>query len=663
MFFVILCLLSLGGIVAYTVYRRKAGTSQPQGHAPLLMKIPAVIVYGMLTIIGLLSLLWTSVVIPSGGEIALMDRIYLCTPIKDGRNIALKGECGRQAEVIMPGFHFSPFIRVLNKIDPAPMINVPKGQYATLTAKDGVKLDEGQVAARPWPMGNNTFTNEDGKEVKGNMLDATFFLTDGRGRKGPQTTVLTPGLYPVNTYLWDVGIDARNVATSVEPGNVGVITSAIDDITIPAFFANKDEKINCSSDASIEQNVGQLKAVLVPVGCRGVWKEPLPSGQYFLNRDIYKITTVDTRLQNWAYKGGYKRRLIDLKIKEDGSIDQQESSDDVPNDPHAAGDVITVKVEGWSVYQELRIQARVKPEDAPLVVAAVGDMSQVEERIITPQVRSVLRNIGGSRITVKNTAAYEEAMSELATLKARLEVLRDPNTDNGMNSEQRATEIAELEKQIASFELPNPEEEVTRPTRVLDFQNERAALEELVAANVEQIGSEAGIEIVSVTLGHTDLPPELLVARKVEQLSGQLRKAYTQMRTAQVQRQTMESAKARADKQGELVAAQINVETSKLNIENRTNQGTAERRYLEEQALGQKAQTAVLGPKVVAQLRALDIIAKTLSDHPEILANLKLPNTVVMGGSDSGLGGLGAILGGTKLFGGPAGDTSSSNAK
>ena len=170
MFSVILCLLSLGGIAAYAIYQRKAG----KGRTPI---IPAGVVYAVLTFIGLLSLAWTSIVIPAGDEIALMDRVYLCTPIQDGRNIALKGECGRQAEVIMPGFHFSPFIRVLNEVHTISMIDVPKGQYATLTAKDGIKLDEGQVAARPWPMGNNTFINEDGKKVTGNMLDATFFCT------------------------------------------------------------------------------------------------------------------------------------------------------------------------------------------------------------------------------------------------------------------------------------------------------------------------------------------------------------------------------------------------------------------------------------------------------------------------------------------------------
>jgi len=590
----------------------------------------------------------TSIVIVGGKEIATLDRIYWCTPIANGRNVALDGECGRQASILMPGFHFSLGIRVLNSVESTPMVNVPDGHYATLTARDGRKLNEGQVAARPWPLGTSTFLNEDGKNVTGNMLDAAFFLTEGGGRKGPQATILTPGLYPVNTFLWDVQVDEGNTRTSIQPGHVAVIKSAIDEVVVPSFAPGGGNSVVCGKHSAVEKDLGKIKAVLVPVGCRGVWKDPLPSGEYYLNRKIYQVSEVDTRVQNWTYKGGYTRRYIDLKVEDDGNIKQEPRSEPVPTSENAAGEAIAVKVEGWTVYQELRIQARVLPNFAPLVVAAVGGMREIEDRIITPQVRSVVRNVGGSRIQVKNTAAYDEAESELNALKARLEILRDKNTDIGLSPEQRAEEIAQIEKQIAGFSLPDPDKEVTRTTKVLDFQNERAPLEKLVAADIRKIGSETGIEIVSVTFGNTDIPPELLVARKIEQLSGQLRKAYTQMRTAQVQRQATEAAKARADQQRALVAARIGVETSEQRIKSRENDGEAEKRFLEKQAAGQKAQVSVLGEDRVAMLRALELILA----KPDILTGIKLPNTVVFGGN--GPEGFGAILGGTKFFGGPA---------
>src|ERR1700733_12880122 len=308
---------------------------------------------------------WYSTVQPSGNQIALLERVYFCKPIQAGRNVALEGECGRQARTILPGLHIESWIGFVNTITYKDMIDVPTGHYAVLNAKDGIKLDEGQVAARPWLIGRHTFVNDAGNSVTGDMLDAAFFLTDGMGRKGPQTTVLTPGRYPVNTYLYDVtqdvyegktdtapGVLSKNfVLTKVDTGHVAVIKSAIDDKSVPAFFPQDPGKaVNCAETA-LEKNLGQIKAVLVSVGCRGVWIHPLPPGEYFINTLVYHVEDVETRLQNWVYEGGYTRRVIDLTVANDGTIKQDEHSEKVETPPGAAGDAIAIKVEGWIVYQ------------------------------------------------------------------------------------------------------------------------------------------------------------------------------------------------------------------------------------------------------------------------------------------------------------------------
>jgi hypothetical protein len=650
MFWVFLFFVAIIAMVGFTFMHRRASTAHEGSDKPITLYVPMLVGNGVLGVIALLSLVFTSVVIPNGSEIALMDRVYLCSSIKDGRNIALPGECGRQSEIIMPGFHFSPFIRVVNNISFKDMIEVTDGHYATLTARDGLKLEDGQVAARPWPIGNNTFVNDSGKEVTGNMLDATFFLTDGMGRKGPQATVLTPGRYPVNTYFWEVDSSGVNRRTTVRPGFVGVINSALDEGAVPPFMLNAGNKVGCGEQAIQEKMMGQLKAVLVPVGCRGVWNVSIKSGKYYLNQKIYHVTEVDTRVQNWTYKGNYSTSKIKLTVDEDGSIHQTSEPVEVSKVEGIAGDVIRIKVEGWTVYQELRIQARVRPDDAPLVVASVGGLQEIEDRIITPQVRSQLRNIGGSHITVTNQVAYDDAVSKLKAMKARIALLKDKDTDIGMTAEQRSQELAELAARTENFVLPDPKKEITRPTRVLDFQDERVAIEKLVVDGVKEIGKQAGIEIVSVALANTDLPPGLLVARKIEQLSGQLQNAYIQRRAAQVQRQATEAAKARADQQAVLVGAKIAQEASKIKVETRKNDGIAERNFLEEQAKGQEAQANVLGKGRVAMLRAFEMLLGAVKEHPELLTGIKLPNTVVLG-SGMGLEGPAAILGGTKLFG------------
>lgn len=602
----------------------------------------------------------TSVVNPGGNQIAQFERIYLCTSITDGRNVALPGECGRQAYIEMPGFKIRWFVGVLNNVKYVNMVDVPDGHYAMLSARDGMKLDEGQVAARPWQLGEIIVKRKDGTNATGNMLDATFFLTDGKGQKGPQTTILPPGRYAINDYLWDVQNDGTDkdgkvttnlfVRKAIPTGFVGVVKSAINEDFKPSFVTRDRTPVNCNEQTGLDNRAKQIRAVLVPVGCRGVWREALPPGEYFINKNIYEVELHDTRMQNLILAGGYTRRVIDLEVDEKGGITQKPHPEKVDVPKNAAGPAVAVKVEGWTVEQELRIQFRTKPEFAPLQAAAVGSLKEVEDRIIVPQAISVLRNIGGSNITVKNTTAYEEAKSELSALKARLDVLKDANADVGLNPEQRAREVTALEAQVAGLRLPDPSIEVTRPTRVLDFQNEREALEKLVAEQIQNIGQEAGVEIVSVTFGNPDIPPELLVARKVEQLSGQLRNAYTQMRTAQVQRQATEAAKARADQQEQLITQAINTEKSRLKIEQRDNEGLAEQKYNENDAKGQLAQANVLGPDRVMTLRIADKVLDALSKNPQIIGSVRLPSTVVMG--DGGFNGAAAILKGSLGLGG-----------
>ena len=101
-------------------------------------------------------------------------------------------------------------------------------------------------------------------------------------------------------------------------------------------------------------------------------------------------------------------------------------------------------------------------------------------------------------------------------------------------------------------------------------------------------------------------------------------------------------ARATADRQNDLVAAQIAVKTAQLAQERRQAEGHGERLYLEEQAAGQTAQANVLGKDSVLQLQVLKLGFELLAQHPELVSNLKLPQVYVAGG---GLEGPAAVLG------------------
>jgi hypothetical protein len=184
---------------------------------------------------------------------------------------------------------------------------------------------------------------------------------------------------------------------------------------------------------------------------------------------------------------------------------------------------------------------------------------------------------------------------------------------------------------------------VTRPTRVLDTIEQRPALEDAILSLAQIDGRRAGVDIKEIRLGESAIPPEFLLARQREQLAGQLKLAYAQEQIAQEQRQKTEQARATADQQKELVAAQIAVQTARLDQDRRQAQGRAERFFLEEQAAGQTAQANVLGKDAVLRLQQLKVWADLLGLHPEIVRNLNLPRVYVSGGG--GLDAASAILG------------------
>jgi regulator of protease activity HflC (stomatin/prohibitin superfamily) len=327
----------------------------------------------------------TSSVIIDANFIGHLKRIYLGKSMPPGQIIAFKGEKGPLAEILPPGFHFRLLLNVLHDVEEFPVIEIKEGNYGYMVARDGDPLRKDQYLANAWDKDNFR-----------DMLDAEYFLKNG-GQKGPQLTVLPPGKYRLNRYLFSVKSEE---ATDIKAGFVGVIKS------------NVQETPQYELAAVPGELAGVLAVPLVKKGSVGVWTEPKPPGRYYLNKAAYNVTKVDTRVQTWNYKGGYKRRYIDLQVTQDGKIEQKERADQVPIPKHAADSAIFTRMEGWLVPQELRVQVQVEPKDAPILVASVGTVASAEDKVVTPSIRSVVRNICAAEKVLslidENRAAVEE---------------------------------------------------------------------------------------------------------------------------------------------------------------------------------------------------------------------------------------------------------------
>jgi len=325
----------------------------------------------ILMVLAVLGIVTRSFVIIDSDAAGHLKRVYLASDLPSGSIIAQKGEKGPQANILGPGFHFILFGKVLYQIEELPVIEIKEGNLGFVSAKDGLPLADKQYIADAWPQSKF-------KE----MLDANYFLTEGRGQKGPQLTVLRPGKYRLNHYLYTV---SQHRAVDVPTGKVAVVRS------------NVTEKEDCPDPLDISKGASgsNVSTPIVPQGCTGVWDKPLSPGRYYLNPKAYIPTIIPTRVQTWAYKGGYEQRQINLRVEENGTIKQIETSRRVEVPNTAADKAINVRVEGWTFPVELRVVAQVYPKDAPRVVASIGTIKDVEDRIVTPAIRDILRTIGG----------------------------------------------------------------------------------------------------------------------------------------------------------------------------------------------------------------------------------------------------------------------------
>ena len=598
--------LLAGGLIAFILPRFIP--------AQLRTALPDSLVRAVGALFVILAVASTSFVHVPDGHLGQLFRIYGGGSMTGGRIVAVNGENGPQARILTPGFHAWLLVNLLYSVDTSQQeVNIPAGKVGILTAKDGAALGAGQAFADPFS-----------EKLGFQMLDAETFLKEG-GQRGPQLSVLTSGKYRLNRYLWDIAtVDAKEV----KAGFVGVVKSNVHaDIDFGTLKASRPAR--CDLPASQKpDDKGKLDAPVVPVGCVGVWDKSLQPGRYYFNPDAFALTEIDTRAQVWTYAGGYRRANISLTVDAKGEIVQNRTEVDVPEDKDNADRAVFVKMEGWDVPLELRVVAQVSPAEASCVVAGVGTLRQVEDRVLTPSIRAITRDVAGG--------SYEITEAKV-----------DENGRPILDKDGKPIFVT-----------------VNRPTKVLDLINQRPLIEGEIERRIRPEAQKSCVTIREVRLGEPAIPPELLVAVRREQLATQLARAFIQERAAQEKRVDSEKAKATADQQFKLVESEINVQRSVQNAQAARNEGQGERDKLSAISEGQQKQVGVLGGESTVKLRqfelTLETISKFLNAHPEVLtaalANSQkfVPNVQVGGGGgDSGISGMMMAILGQQLTGTP----------
>jgi regulator of protease activity HflC (stomatin/prohibitin superfamily) len=281
------------------------------------------------------------------------------------------GQKGPQIDVLLPGTY-----RInlnLFAIQVAPAVVVEANKIGLVTALDGIPLPEREYVASP-VSGHDDYQN------------GSAFLTKN-GQRGPQLDVLRPGTYYINPLMFSVAID--DVAV-VERGQVGVIVSNVGEDPTEEM---KKRLGSSQMGASVEE--GKEKYV-VPKGFRGIQEEVAGPGRYYLNRRAFMCYIIDTT-----------NITIDWDDQADTRFDQ----------------LTVISKDGFPIQVAVKVVIRVRPDQAPYMVAKVGSIDNLIQHVIHPMIDSSFRNQASTASAMNFLQSRSEEQSK-AESRARVDLER-----------------------------------------------------------------------------------------------------------------------------------------------------------------------------------------------------------------------------------------------
>lgn len=460
------------------------------------------------------------VIVPDG-KIGVVTKKFVLfgsnNSLGDGKIIATNGEPGYQADTLSPGFLgwcYWPWQYTVEFMD---FVVIPKGKLGLVTANDGKQLPTGAILAR--------------NVESDNFQNAKLFLDNG-GFRGKQVGYLNNGTYRINPYLFNVSICD---ITNVEEGKVGIIT-ALDGIPL---------EVGSIAGKVIENhnNYQDFDVFLVNGGQRGLQEQVIQAGNYSLNPWAIQVEQVDMV----QVPIGHVAVVISYVGNE---------GDDLTGNDFKHGNIVKKGEKGvW-----------IKPLDPGKY--AINPLTHKIE--LVPTTNLVLNWATGRNESHKLD-------SNLSTITVRSKDGFPFNLDVSQIIHIPSTEAPKV---IARFgSMQNLVSQVLEPTignyfrnsaqneDVISFLATRKERQDAAKASIGKVLEEYNVNAVDTLIGDITPPASLMKTLTDRKIAQEEEVTFETQRKAEDKRKTLESAKALADMQGQMVQAQQSVEIAQKKAE------------------------------------------------------------------------------------------------
>ncbi len=612
-----------------------------------------------------------------GQQVGIVERRYLGNPLPEGRVVAMLAEVGVQARVLQPGLHvLPPFLYKVQKDD---MLVVQEEQVGLVEAIDGKPLDPGRIFAR----------HVDSHDM---FQDGEAFLRNG-GQKGPQIDILPPGKYRINTYLFRVRTDS---VITIDPGQVGVVSARDGEPISPGrLLARKVAGHQAFQDG---------EAFLRHDGQIGPQIEVILPGRFRINTDLFSVriepATIVTAnsIGLVTAKDGMplpSGEIVAASVS--GHADFQDASAFLasggqrgpqfdllkPGTYYINPLMFDVKMDEVAVVQRGEVAVLVsnvgkEPEDVPHEERLAG-----KERYVVPAgYRGIQSEVAGPGVYYLNRWAY------IAYIIPTTNLTIDWAEEDGANGAAQGTTIqrAQLFNPLSvisrdGFEMrvsvkvvirvrpdlaplmvakigsiENLIDHVIHPmidssfrnqassTEAMNFMQDRALEQTKAEQRTREELEKYHVECVSVLISQIILPQDLMEIQTARVIAAQQQAMFVEQQRAELKRIDTENTRAKANKQVDLVAAQIGVQVAEQTKKKTVleAEGRARAVEVEGEAEGKKilavgGATAEAYEKQVAAVGQLNLAAIEVTKSVAG-AGLKITPDIMVGGSGDGGG-------------------------
>lgn len=450
--------------------------------------------------------------------------------LPDGKIIALNGEPGYQADTLAPGLYWGYWVWQYS-IDQADLTVVPKGKIGLLTAKDGAAIPTGAILARHVDCDN--------------FQDSRAFLTNG-GQRGKQVGYLNNGVYRINPFLFEV---FQADITFIEDGNVGVITTLDGDPL--------DQGTIAGQVVAGHNNFQDFDKFLKAGGQRGLQVQVIQAGSYSLNPWAVAVEVVPMTQIPIGHVG-----VVISFVGADG--------EDVTGDGFKHGNIVKKGQKGVWITPFDPGKYAINPYTHKIEVVPTTNLV-----LNWANARSESHNLDKnlSTITVRSKDGFPFNLDVS-------QIIHIPATE-APKVIARFGSMSNLVSQVLEPTIGNYFRNSAQDSDVISFLSTRQARQDAAKKSISSVLEEYNVHAVDTLIGDITPPAELMKTLTDRKIAQEEEVTFETQRKAQDQRKTLESAKALADMQGKMVAAQQSVEISQREAEAAVKKSEGEAKAIE----------------------------------------------------------------------------------